>query len=108
MAERQETDVRTLVHRRLYLLPLALALVLLAFAVIAQPDLSLFQGLWEIQLSETGLITDPMTTGGVGAALLNAALVLLICTALIRFCRPKDGLLQNVGIQDVTKLINND
>ena len=84
MAERQETDVRTLVHRRLYLLPLALALVLLAFAVIAQPDMTLWEGLWQIQLSETGLITDPMTTGGVGAALLNAALVLLICTALIR------------------------
>ncbi|MDE7218772.1 MAG: DUF1576 domain-containing protein, partial [Oscillospiraceae bacterium] len=32
-----------------------------------------------------GLITDPMATGGVGAALLNAALVLLLSTLLI--CR---------------------
>ena len=53
----------------LHLVPLALAALLTVFAVIAQPDASLLQGFWEIQISETGLITDPMATGGVGAAL---------------------------------------
>ena len=74
-------------QEKLHLVLLALAGVLLVFAVIAQPDLSLLMGLWHIQLSEAGLITDPMATGGVGAALLNAALVLLICTLLIRSMR---------------------
>lgn len=69
---------------RLYRILLALAAVLLAFAVIAQPDASLLRGFWAIQISETGLITDPMATGGVGAALLNAALVLFLSTMLIR------------------------
>ena len=33
--------------------------VLVVFAVIAQPDLSLFTGFWAIQMGEAGLITDP-------------------------------------------------
>lgn len=61
-----------------------LAGLLLLSAVIAQPGPSLLQGFWEIQINETGLITDPMATGGVGAALLNAALVLVLSTLLIR------------------------
>ncbi len=68
----------------LHLVPLALAALLTVFAVIAQPDASLLQGFWEIQISETGLITDPMATGGVGAALLNAAVVLFLSTILLR------------------------
>ena len=68
----------------LHLVPLALAALLAVFAVIAQPDASLLQGFWEIQISETGLITDPMATGGVGAALLNAAVVLFLSTILLR------------------------
>lgn len=70
--------------RRIYRIPLALSGLLAVFALLAQPDLSLLRGFWEIQISETGLITDPMATGGVGAALLNAALVLLLSTLLIR------------------------
>ena len=70
--------------QRLYLVPLALSGLLAVFAVLAQPDGSLLKGFWAIQVSETGLITDPMATGGVGAALLNAALVLLLSTLLIR------------------------
>ena len=71
--------------KRLYHVPLALAGLLLAFAVIAQPDIrSLLEGFWNIQVNETGLITDPMATGGVGAALLNAAVVLLLSTLLVR------------------------
>lgn len=72
-------------NRRPYRVLLALAGLLLVSAVLAQPNLSLLQGFWEIQISETGLITDPMATGGVGAALLNAALVLLLSTLLIRW-----------------------
>lgn len=72
---------------RLYRVLLALAGLLLASAVLAQPDLSLLRGFWEIQVSETGLITDPMATGGVGAALLNAALVLFLSTMLIRMMK---------------------
>ena len=52
--------------------------------MIAQPNASLLTGLWRIQTSEAGLITDPMAIGGVGAALLNAALVLLLSLLLIR------------------------
>ncbi|MDE7244162.1 MAG: DUF1576 domain-containing protein, partial [Oscillospiraceae bacterium] len=63
---------------------LALEGLLLMFAVLAQPDLSLFTGWWKIQISEAGLITDPMATGGVGAALLNAALVLGVSLLLLR------------------------
>lgn len=63
---------------------LALAGLLLVFAVLAQPDRTLLTGFWKIQISETGLITDPMAVGGVGAALLNAALVLLLSLLLIR------------------------
>lgn len=70
-------------HDKLYLVLLAAAGLLLLFAVIAQPDRTLFTGFWQIQVSGTGLITDPMATGGVGAALLNAALVLLLSTLLV-------------------------
>ncbi len=70
--------------KRLYYVVFGLNLLLLIFAVIAQPSLSLLKGFWLIQINETGLITDPVATGGVGAALLNAALVLLLSTLLIR------------------------
>lgn len=73
-----------LLSEQLYRILLALAGVLLLFAVIAQPDISLLRGFWDIQINETGLITDPMSTGGVGAALLNASLVLLLSTLLVR------------------------
>lgn len=74
-------------HDRLCWVPLATAAVLLAFAVAAQPDRSLLAGFWRIQISEAGLITDPMATGGVGAALLNASLVLLLSTGLVRLLK---------------------
>jgi len=70
-------------HDKLYLVLLATAGLLLLFAVIAQPDRTLFTGFWQIQVSETGLITDPVATGGAGGALLNAALVLLLSTLLV-------------------------
>ncbi len=73
-----------LLHERLYGILLALAALLLVFALVSQPDVSLLRGFWAIQVSETGLITDPMVTGGVGAALLNAAVVLFLSTMLIR------------------------
>lgn len=72
---------------------LALALLLAAFAVALQPDLSLFTGFWKIQVSPAGLITDPVCIGGVGAALLNAALMLLGSTMLVRLQKmPFNGL----------------
>lgn len=74
----------TYLNQHLYIIPLALSGLLAAFAVLAQPNRSLLHGFWAIQTSETGLITDPMAIGGVGAALLNAALVLLLSTLLIR------------------------
>ena len=72
-----------LAHDRLYLVPLGLAILLALFAVVAQPNLSLLTGFWKIQLSETGLITDPMVVGGVGATMLNASLVLLVSTYMV-------------------------
>ena len=72
---------------RLICVMLAASALLAVFAVIAQPNTSLLTGLWKIQISEAGLITDPMAVGGVGAALLNAALVLLVCTALVRWLK---------------------
>ena len=73
-----------ILSEKLYRIPLALSGLLLVFAVAAQPDRSLLAGFWEIQVNETGLITDPIATGGTGAALLNAAVVLLLSTLLIR------------------------
>ena len=66
---------------------LAIVGLLLVCAVLAQPNLSLFTGFWRIQISETGLITDPVATGGAGGALLNAALVLLLSMGLLRWMR---------------------
>ena len=66
---------------------LAIVGLLLVCAVLAQPNLSLFTGFWQIQISETGLITDPVATGGAGGALLNAALVLLLSMGLLRWMR---------------------
>lgn len=77
----------------LFYMLLALALLLAAFAVILQPDLSLFTGFWKIQTGHAGLITDPICTGGVGAALLNASVMLLLSTLLVRVQRmPFTGL----------------
>ena len=75
-----------LLHERLYGILLALAALLLVFALVSQPDVSLLRGFWAIQVSETGLITDPMVTGGVGAALLNAAVVLFLSTGAAFAC----------------------
>ena len=66
---------------------LAIVGLLLVCAVLAQPNLSLFTGFWQIQISETGLITDPVATGGAGGALLNAALVLLLSMGLLRWMK---------------------
>lgn len=80
-------------NRLLCWLMLGLAALLLIFAVALQPSLSLLTGFWRIQLAPAGLITDPICTGGVGAALLNAAALLLISTLLVRVQRmPFTGL----------------
>ena len=61
----------------LYHVMLGVVLLLAVFAVILQPNLSLFSGLWKIQVGHAALITDPICTGGVGAALLYATVMLL-------------------------------
>lgn len=72
---------------------LAVAALLAAFAVILQPDASLFTGFWKIQNSYVGLITDPIIIGGIGGALLNASALLLMSTMIIRLQRmPFTGL----------------
>lgn len=68
----------------LFYLCLALCALLAIFAVVLQTDRSLFSGFLEIQLSPAALITDPISIGGVGAALLNAALLLLLSLLLVR------------------------
>ena len=73
--------------RRLDWILLAIVGLLLVCAVLAQPGWSLLAGFWQIQISETGLITDPVATGGLGGALLNAALVLLLSILLVRWMR---------------------
>ena len=73
--------------RRLDWILLAIVGLLLVCAVLAQPGWSLLAGFWQIQISETGLITDPVATGGLGGALLNAALVLLLSTLLVRWMK---------------------
>lgn len=75
------------IQEKLHLVCYALSAVLLLFAVIAQPDKSLLTGFWKIQISPAGLITDPLVVGGVGAGLLNAAVVLALCTLLVRTLR---------------------
>lgn len=68
----------------LYHVMLAVAALLAAFAVVLQHDMSLLTGFWKIQVGHAGLITDPICTGGPGAALLNASLMLLMSTLLVR------------------------
>lgn len=68
----------------LYHMLLAVALLLAVFAVVLQPNLSLFTGFWKIQTGHAGLITDPLLTGGPGAALLNASVLLTMSTLMVR------------------------
>lgn len=80
-------------NRLLFCTMLAIAALLAVFAVILQPDASLFSGFWKIQTSYVGLITDPIIIGGVGSALLNASALLLTSTMMIRLQRmPFTGL----------------
>ena len=72
------------VDRTLFWVLMGTVGVLLAGAVIAQPDKTLIEGFLKIQGAETGLITDSIVTGGLGGALLNAGMVLLLSTILVR------------------------
>lgn len=85
MVKRILTEKAKKTNELLYHMLLALAGLLTVFAIILQHDTSLFTGFWSIQLGHAGLITDPICTGGVGAALLNAAVMLLMSTLLVRF-----------------------
>ena len=76
-----------LLRKHLYTVPLVLSGFLFVFAVAVQPNLSILTGWWKIQIAEMGLITDPVAIGGVGAALLNSALILFLSTMLVRRVR---------------------
>ena len=77
----------------LFYMLLSVSALLTVFAVALQPDLSLFTGFWKIQVGHAGLITDPICTGGIGAALLNAAAMLFGSTMLVRMQKmPFNGL----------------
>ena len=76
-----------LLRKHLYTVPLVTSAFLLIFAVCVQPDLTLLTGWWKIQVSEMGLVTDPVALGGPGAALLNSALILFLSTRLVRYER---------------------
>lgn len=69
----------------LFYLLIAVALLLALFAVVLQPDKSLLTGFWKIQVDHAALITDPIVTGGIGGALLNASILMLCSTLLVRF-----------------------
>ena len=76
-----------LLRKHLYTVPLVMSAFLLLFAVYVQPDMTLLTGWWQIQIGEAGLVTDPVAIGGVGAALLNSALILFFSTMLVRYVR---------------------
>ena len=86
MTDEKKTLV-DLLRAHLYTVPLTMSAFLLIFALAFQPDTTLLTGFWKIQTHEAGLITDPVAIGGVGAALLNAALVLFLSTMLVRRVR---------------------
>lgn len=87
MVKEEKATLVDRLRRHLYTVPLVLSAFLLLVAVAVQPDISLVTGFWKIQINEAGLITDPVAVGGVGAALLNAALVLFLSTMLVRRVR---------------------
>ena len=87
MVKEEKLTLIDLLRKHLYTVPLVMSAFLLLFAVAVQPDISLLTGFWKIQISESGLITDPVAIGGVGAALLNSALVLFLSTMLVRRVR---------------------
>ena len=81
------------VNRLLRRVLVTTGVLLILFAVIAQPGVELLRGFWQIQISESGLITDSIVTGGVGGALLNAGLILLLSVWLVsRLGLPFSGL----------------
>ena len=87
MVKEEKLTLLDLLRKHLYTVPLVLSALLFVFAVAVQPDITLLTGFWKIQISEAGLITDPVAVGGVGAALLNAALVLFLSTMMVRRVR---------------------
>lgn len=87
MAVKETVPPAQFLKQHLYTIPFVFSAFLAVFAVCVQPNVTLLTGFWQIQICETGLITDPVVIGGVGAALLNAALVLFLSTLLVRFVR---------------------
>jgi len=63
---------------------LSVSALMAIFSVIAQPDGSLLAGFWKIQCGHAALLTDAVATGGPGAALLNAAVMMCFSVLLVR------------------------
>ena len=66
------------VYRKLYpayTVMLAVYVLFIAAALLLQPPGEILAGMWRIILSRSVLITDYMQVGGIGAALMNAAVV---------------------------------
>ena len=84
--ERTEGKAHT-TSDQIFCLLLATAAAVICAAVIAEPSAEIFRGLLRIVTHEAGLITDPIVTGGLGAALLNMGLVLLCGITLARVQR---------------------
>lgn len=60
-----------------------LVIALAAAAFICDSPKAVFEGIKRIFLSESVLITDYFVVGGVGASLLNAAIVLAVCDVIV-------------------------
>ena len=64
-----------------------LGILVLVAGFFAQDGASILQGLWQITLSPSQLISDYMLIGGVGAAFVNSALVYLMMVALAHYLK---------------------
>lgn len=66
---------------------LLLVVLLLGGALLFQSPMEILRGLGRIITSPSRLLTDYMALAGVGAALANAGLILLITVGLVHFSR---------------------
>lgn len=73
--------------RMLTILMTAFALSMVFFGFLADAPTNILQGLRTIILSPAGLISDSLAIGGLGAAFVNAGLVMLFSVIMIKLCR---------------------
>lgn len=68
----------------IFITMLAFSMLLIAYGFCWGTPMDNIRGVWTIMNAHSGLISDSMTVGGVGAAFLNAGLVTLFSLMLIR------------------------